>query len=469
MRSRHWARLFAVVFAGGMLAAPARAAVKPNGLFTDNMVLQQGRPIPVWGTADDGEEVTVSLDGQTAKATAQGGKWRVDLPAAKAGGPFTLTIQGKEKVELKDVLVGEVWLCSGQSNMEWPLAALRMPEDFYKSAENPKIRLFTVPRRGAASPETDVKGEWVAADAKSLPRFSAVAYFFGRDLQKALNVPVGLINTNVGGTAAEQWTSREALEAHPETRNLPETNKNSCGLYNAMIHPLKPFAIKGAIWYQGESNAGKAHQYEVLFPTMIRDWRTQWGQGDFPFLFVQLAPFMAIKPEPSPSNWAELREAQRLTVHDTPMTGMAVITDVGDEKNIHPPKKEPVGARLALLARTLAYGDREVRSQSPDYRSVEIQGDRAIVRFRHAGGGLEARGDKLTGFTIAGADGKFVNADATIDGETVVVHSDQVSRPVAVRFGWADYPVVNLWGKTSGLPATPFRTDDFPLITRDAK
>lgn len=495
-------RIFSVLLALAMLSASAAfAEVKPHALFSDNAVLQQGVSVPVWGTANDGEKVTVKFEGQEVSTTAQGGKWMVRLKPLKAGGPFTMTIAGENTIELKNVLVGEVWVCSGQSNMQWPVSASANPQETIANSKDPMLRLFTVPRQATPEPLSDVRGNWVECAPETVPGFSAVGYFFGRDLRKALNVPVGLINTSYGGTPAEAWTNRRALEAIPELRgmvdqyaqavkNFPqllERHKEAVekakvegkepprapvdpmrsphspgGLYNAMIAPLIPYAIKGVIWYQGESNAGRAYQYRTLFPAMIRNWREDWGQGDFPFLFVQLAPFMKIVTEPEESAWAELREAQLLTLK-TPKTGMAVTTDVGDPNDIHPKQKEPVGARLALAARHIAYGERIVYS-GPIYKSMKVEGNKIVLTFDHVGSGLVAKGGDLKGFTIAGEDRKFYNAQAEIKGNTVVVSCPQVERPVAVRYGWANCPVVNLFNK-EGLPASPFRTDDFPMVT----
>jgi sialate O-acetylesterase len=301
--------------------------------------------------------------------------------------------------------------------------------------------------------------------------FSGVAYFFGRDLQKALDIPIGLIHTSWGGTIAEAWTPKEALEANPDLKKLVpatikmEGNNANQGtvLYNAMIAPLISYPIKGAIWYQGESNAGRAAEYETLFPTMIQSWRKAWKQDDLPFFFVQLAPFQKIEQEPTDPAWARLREAQRLTLK-LPKTGMAVITDVGDEKDIHPKRKEPVGARLALAARAIAYGQK-IDYSGPNYENVKFVDGKAILSFQNLGGGLESKGGELTGFTIAGDDKVFYNADAMIQGDTIVVSSAKVAKPAAVRFGWANYPVVNLWNK-AGLPASPFRTDDWAMETK---
>jgi sialate O-acetylesterase len=463
----------AAVLAALVLAAPARAEVKPHGLFTDNMVLQRDTECPVWGTAEAGEDVSVSLGktgedkgiGVRTKADADG-KWKVSLPGQKAGGPYTLIIGGKEKkVTLKNVYFGEVWVCSGQSNMEQSLATTADARKVIENSKNPMIRLYTVRHRNEKMPVGDVRGTgWQECDPKSVGHFSAVAYYFGRDLQKKLNVPIGLIHSSVGGTPAEAWTPRPAMEADPQLKGLAARGSS---LYNGMIAPLQPFAIKGVIWYQGESNAGAAYQYRTLFPTMIRAWREAWKEGNFPFLFVQLAPWMAIVDKPQESAWAELREAQLLTSQKVPNTAMAVITDAGDPRDIHPKRKEPVGARLALAARALAYGEKIVYS-GPLYDKIKVEGNKAVLSFKDVGKGLEAKGGELTGFTIAGEDRKFHNARAKIENNTVVVWSDDVAKPVAVRYGWANCPVVNLWNK-DGLPASPFRTDDFPMVTGPKK
>ncbi len=520
MKQRLWSAgaLIAVCLAG----QPARADVKPHALFTDGLVLQRGMKCPIWGTADPGEQVSVTFAvvkrnasaSASASATAdQDGKWRVTVQVGSemAGGPYTLTIQGKNTITLKDVYVGEVWVCSGQSNMEWSLRAAHNGKEAIEKSANPKIRLFTVPKKTSDKPLTEVKAEWQECKPETVAGFTAVGYYFGRDLQKALDVPVGLIHTSWGGTRAEAWTTRPALEADAELRdeiaNYEKAKANSgkalekykddlekykqamkkakeegkkaaarartpgprpqdapATLYNAMIHPLQPYAIKGAIWYQGESNAGQAYQYRKLFPTMIQSWRDSWKEGDFPFLFVQLAPFMPIVSEPQESAWAELREAQLLTSQHLKNTGMAVITDVGDPKDIHPRKKEPVGARLALAARGIAYGEK-IEYSGPVYDKMTVKDGKAVLHFKHVGKGLEAKDGSLQGFTIAGEDKKFYNAKAEIQGDMVLVWSDQVTQPVAVRYGWANCPVVNLWNK-DGLPASPFRTDDFPMVTR---
>jgi sialate O-acetylesterase len=438
-----------------------RADVKPNALFTDHMVLQRDKPVKVWGTADSGETIKVTLGEQTVEADAKDGNWQVELKPIPAGGPHTLTIEGRNKIEFEDVLVGEVWIASGQSNMQWSIKASADPEKTAAEATHPQIRLFTVKRGGHAEPQDNVEGQWAECSPETAGDFSAVAYHFGVALHKQLNVPIGLISTNVGGTAAQRWTPKDVLESTPELKKYAD-EKNASDLYNAMIHPLLPFSIRGAIWYQGESNAGQAQRYRVLFPAMIKSWRDGWDQGDFPFLFVQLAPWVVPK-DSSNESWAELREAQLMTLSKSPNTAMAVITDVGNENDIHPKQKQPVGERLALAARALAYGEK-IEYSGPVFESMKTDGERAVLRFKHTGDGLESRGEKLTGFTIAGEDKKFHSAEAKIEGDTVIVSHPEVSKPVAVRFGWANYPVVNLWNK-NGLPATPFRTDSWPGVT----
>ncbi|MDB6109677.1 MAG: Sialic acid-specific 9-O-acetylesterase, partial [Pedosphaera sp.] len=416
--------------------------------------------------------------------------------------------EGKNAITLKNVLVGEVWICSGQSNMEFPLEKSFESKGDIDASANPVIRLFKVARLKANAPTNDVKGAWQECNPGTVGGFTAVGYYFGRDLQKARNVPVGLIDSDWGGSPAEAWMSQAALSCNPryqkeildsysvalehyeeshakfdkeaamaKTAGKPITKTSAprppwkpAELYNGMIAPLVPYAIKGAIWYQGEANAGRAEQYRALFPDMIRDWRQDWNQGDFTFLAVQLAPFMAIKDEPSDSNWAELREAQLNTTKILPKTGMAVITDIGNPKNIHPTKKRPVGERLALAARGIAYEEKIVYS-GPIYRKMEVKEGKIILTFDHAGGGLEAHDGVLKGFAICGEDHKFVWADAIIEAKSankIIVSSPSVAKPAAVRYGWADCPVVNLWNK-EGLPASPFRTDDFSLTTAGKK
>ena len=511
----------------GLIFVPAVswADVTLHGLFTDHMVLQQKTAVPVWGKAEPEEKVTVTIQGKSASTTAgPDGKWRVKLPELTAGGPYEMVIDGKNRITLSDVLVGEVWICSGQSNMQWTVSQSKDPKETIAAASNSQLRLFQHRQVTSATPLDDVQTteawkKWRVCSPESVPGFSAVAYHFGQSLQKSLEVPVGLIHTSWGGTPAEAWTTSEFLEKTPElahymqtlNKNLeiwetqreeieqqyelsrkkheeqaaqlrvenkkvpnpprrpvhPNNNPNSpARLYNAMIHPLVPYAFRGAIWYQGESNAGRAYEYRTLFPAMIQSWRNAWGT-EFPFYFVQLAPWKKIADKPQPSDWAELREAQFLTSQKLANTDQVVITDTTDPKtdqaDIHPKNKQPVGERLALVARAKTYGQ-PVVCQGPIYSKVEFEGDKAILHFTSIGTGLVCQGSELTGFTLAGEDKVFYPAQASIVGDTVVVTCDAVKQPVAVRFGWADYPVVNFFNK-EGLPATPFRTDDWPGIT----
>ena len=492
------------------LTSSTLADVKLPGLFSDNMVLQQNMRVPIWGWADEGEKVTVSFRNSKATALTKGGRWQVVLGSFKEGGPDQLTVSGQNTITLTNVMVGEVWVCSGQSNMEWPLSSSFESQGDISTSSNPMLRLFTVPRLKAEQPVPDVKASWVESSPESTPKFSAVAYYFGRALQTARKVPVGLIHTSWGGSPAEVWMRQQVLDANPEYKksildkyaadlnqyqeDLARFNKEQeqlkqqgqasdkkapqkpnwkpAELYNGMIVPLLPYAIKGAIWYQGESNAGRAYQYRSLFADMIRNWRQDWGEGNFTFLAVQLAPWdknkkrslEEITAAPGDSDWAELREAQIMAAQTLPKVGIAVITDVGDKDDIHPTRKQPVGERLALAAREIAYGEKLVYS-GPTYKSMKISGNKIILTFNNVGRGLEARDGELKGFSIAGADQKFVLAKAAVQGNKVVVSNLQVSQPVAVRYGWADYPVVNLWNK-DGLPASPFRTDNFPMVTR---
>lgn len=451
--------------------AVASAAVKLPALFADNMVLQRGQAVPVWGWADKGEEVTVTVAGQTLTTKADDdGRWKVTLDKLEVGQPLEMTVKGSSgnAVTLKNVAVGDVWLCAGQSNMEMGVTMCNDAAKEVAAANYPKIRLFMVTRAMTEQPATDVKGTWKPCSSESIAAggwggFSATAYFFGRQLYKDLNVPIGLIDSSWGGTPAEFWTSRETLEANPVLKPLAKGEASR--LYNGMIAPLIPYAIRGAIWYQGESNAMRAHQYQTLFPAMIANWRADWGQGDFPFGYVQIAPFnyrgaWKIDPACCPELW----EAQLLTLNAVPNTGMAVTSDISDLNDIHPKNKQDVGRRLALWALAKVYG-RDIVYSGPIYKSTAVEDNKIRLQFDHQGGGLTTRdGKPLTDFTIAGEDQKFVPAVATIDGGSVVVHSDQVAKPVAVRFAWRETSTPNLANK-EGLPASSFRTDRWKGVT----
>ena len=619
------------------------AGVQPNSFFSDNAVLQRNQRVPVWGTATSGEKVSVEFAGQKVSTVAKDGNWRVWLKPLQAGGPFIMTIAGEdETVTLTNILVGDVWLASGQSNMQYPMGpswwSMPMPdwEKQVAAADNPQIRQFFVPMAVSYHHVPDVKGNWTVCSPKTIANYSAVGYFFASELQRDVNVPVGILFSAWGGTVAEAWTSGDSLKKMPaftdalsaiqgvdqipyakvlagwystndpgtaampawsdpladsqswpkmklpcyfqnaglpnfngivwfrKEINLPDswTGKNavlhlgqiddqdttwvngvqvggmfSFGdmrnytvpasvlrpgrnvitvrvldvgglgglygkaesmkleltddphvspidlagdwqyhattaltnlppvppnpasnpnvvtvLYRGMIEPLEPFPFKGVIWYQGESNDNtqkRAIQYRTLFPLMIKDWREHWGLGKFPFLFVQIAPYRDMTPE--------IRESQLLTLGQVPNTAMAVLTDAGEADNIHPRNKQVVGARLALAARALAYGE-PIEYSGPLYKSMKINGNKVVLRFTHVGSGLEAQGGQLKGFTIAGVDKNFVSAEAEIDGDTVVATSDKVANPTAVRYAWSNVPDVNLYNK-DGLPASPFRTD----------
>lgn len=491
----------------------AIAAVKLPAIIGDNMVLQQRMENPIWGTADPGEKITVSIGVRKVSTVADDkGNWSVKLKPMKAGGPYEMTVAGGNTITLKNILVGEVWVCSGQSNMQMEIKDVLNGKDEVAAASNPNLRLFTVPMKVSVKPLRDCEGTWGESSPALAEHFSATAYFFGRELQKKLNVPVGLIHTSWGGTPAESWTPHEVLsgdpdfvpiltrwqetlknyptakveyekafakwkvdnekakaEGKPETwapwpPNGPGSPITPAGLYNAMISPVIPFGIKGAIWYQGESNADRAYQYRKLFPAMIESWRQAWKQGEFPFLFVQLANWTGWFP-PENTEWAELREAQTLTLRHK-NTGMAVAIDIGDAADIHPKNKQDVGKRLELAAEAIAYG-KQIEYSGPMYESMKIDGDRVILRFSHAAG-LTAKGDDLKGFTIAGEDKKFVPASAKISGDTVIVRADDVAKPAAVRYAWQSNPACNLYNK-AGLPASPFRTDDWPGATAERK
>lgn len=481
-------------------AACAHAAVTLPALLTDHMVIQRGQQAHVWGKADPGEAVSVVFRDASRDATADDlGRWSVYLPSGDAGGPFTLTVKGSNTIELTDVLVGDVWVASGQSNMEWALAnANNGAAEVAAAANSPRIRLFQVKHSVSDYPLDDAQAKpWAVSSPDSAARFSAIAQIFARQLQQHINVPIGLIESDWGGTPVDAWTSMRAISSdaglmpvfaswnhlNEDTETALLRNKKEwddaiarakaegkpapwrpwmnnmenswmpTGLYNAMISPLTRYAIRGVIWYQGESNAGvdRAGIYSRLFQAMITDWRRAWGCGDFPFLFVQLANFKTDEN----SRWPELREAQlqTLALRDT---GMAVTIDIGNPNDIHPRNKQDVGLRLSLAARAIAYGEK-IEYSGPIFREARPEGADLRVRFDHTGTGLVAHGDALRGFEIAGSDGKFVPADARIDGMTVVVSNAQVSKPTQVRYGWKDDPDCNLYNGDN-LPASPFRS-----------
>jgi len=475
------------VLAASLSAPAAHATVRLPALVGSHMVLQRDALVPVWGWAAPGEAVVVTFRGHDYPATpGAGGRWQVALPATPAGGPYSLVIKGQNTITLDDVLVGDVWLASGQSNMELPLRDRNAPapgaypmvlnaEQEVATAAFPQIRQFTVKKVVAYQPQAENEGYgWQVCSPATAGGFSAVGYFFARDLYQRYRVPIGLISSPWGGTPAEAWVSAEALRqmpdfqapvaalsgraARPDTLGKDAQNTPTV-LYNGMIAPLQPYALKGIIWYQGESNVGRGGQYRTLFPALIRDWRARWG-SELPFIFVQLANFTKTLQLPAPSAWAELREAQAQALA-LPRTGMAVAIDLGDPDDIHPSNKQDVGHRLALAARQVAYGDRRVSATGPTFQSMQVEGKKIHLKFSNIDKGLLLKSGTttLTGFAVAGADGQFHWAAAALDGRAnVVLTCAAVPTPVAVRYAWADNPLGNLYNR-AGLPAAPFRTD----------
>ena len=671
MQGYFFSRILWVMLLGAcslLEAAPEKQTKKSfivSNLFSDHMVFQRNVKLPVWGWAVPGTRVKVELAGNSAPAVAgKDGKWMVWLPPLKAGGPYDLIVDGPDKITVKDVLVGDVWICSGQSNMEMPVRNCMDKEKEFAAANYPEIRQFGNTRLIAYEPRKNTPGRWSVCTPKSVPHWTAVGYFFGRDLYRKLHIPIGLINVSWGGTSVEAWTSREVAQKWDDTReafkqvkyikdhhkellagiskqkkkcedawkelavlekdpasqkkyadpafddsrwktilgakdydeqgykgyhgicwyrktiDIPKAwagkelllspgavdeiettyfngekvgsrgsfepmetkywdqrrvykipgSKVKAGkaviavrvinvfgqggmtsnhdpldmyicpagaaagerislagkwkfdfvfrlpaqpyrehpkitnLFNGMINPLIPFPVKGVIWYQGESNSGNAYDYRVRFPDMIRDWRNRWND-EFPFFWVQLANFRSAKDNPAADSWAVVRESQDATLK-LPKTGTAVAIDIGDAKDIHPKNKQEVGRRLSLVARAKVYGENDLVYSGPRYKSMRIEGGKVILSFDHIGGGLVARGGKLKRFAIAGADKKFVWADAVIDGQNVIVSSAMVKEPVAVRYAYEGNPAgCNLYNK-AGLPASPFRTDNWPVPTQ---
>ncbi|MCL2710812.1 MAG: sialate O-acetylesterase [Planctomycetaceae bacterium] len=466
----------------------AVADVKLPALIGNNMVLQRDMSNTLWGWADAGEDIRVTFNGQTKAAKADdAGKWSLKLDPIPVGGPFEMTITGKNTIRLSNILVGDVWVCSGQSNMQWSVRGSADPDNEIANANYPKIRLITVPNVSSSTPKEDFNGNWVECSPATIANFSAVAYSFGRKIHQEKDIPIGLIHSSWGGSSCETWINPDVVTQYRDYDEIMRRkaaaevekpqggdNQHAGYLYNGMIVPIKNYGIKGAIWYQGETNAGRAYQYRTLFPLMIQNWREEWGQGDFPFYFVQLANFMAVKEQPSESAWAELREAQSMTAQSLRNTGEAVIIDIGEADDIHPRNKQDVGLRLALLALARDYrspGDRFVAPEGPRFQSMRIEGNKAIISYRllFSANDLKTKdGGPVKGFAIAGADRKFHWADARIVANRVEVSSPNVPHPVAVRYAWADNPVCNLYN-SADLPAAPFRTDMFPGVTINNK
>jgi len=513
-------RLIRVVVLAGLATlwvAGAQADVTLPHIFGSHMVLQRDHALPVWGWADAGEKVEVKLGDLPAVAATTGadGAWRVDLPAHAAGGPLALTVNGKNTITLEDVLIGEVWVCSGQSNMEFTVNGAINADQEKAAANYPQIRHVTVPKVAAGAPARDFDGTWQVCTPETVGGFTAVGYFFAREINRGLDVPVGIVNTSWGGTAIEPWTPPVGFAAVPALKGIsdqitladprsapykaalgdylgkldtwlgqardalaaerpldpapayPDPIKPLAGvgqptaLYNGMIVPLLPFAIRGALWYQGESNHGEGRLYTEKMKALVGGWRQVWGEGDFPFYYVQIAPYGYGEEDPNilPTFW----EAQAAAL-EIPNTGMAVITDIGDINDIHPRNKQDVGRRLALLALAQTYGRQDVVCSGPTFRSLEQEGARLRVRFDHVGGGLATRDGKAPDwFEIIGSETDYAKADAVIEGDSVVLSSPDVPDPCAVRFAWHKDAEPNLQNK-EGLPAMAFRAGEVPRV-----
>ncbi len=503
------------------LSAPVFAVVSLPALFSDNMVLQQGMSVPIWGWGGLNEPITVRFGSQTVSTiTGENGKWTLRLaPMPVSSQPTDMMVEGKtNSLTIKNVLIGEVWLASGQSNMFFTVSACADAAKFIAEAKHPGIRMFNVATNASSEPLDNVEGQWAVCSPQTVPSFSGTAYFFALELHQKLDVPVGIIHSSWGGSSAEMWIPQDILEddrdylpileryqyqdqANPNillkyNRALdawrkaveearveskpappgkpvhpfaPNKMRKPSSLYNAMIVPLAPYAIQGTIWYQGESNADRAEQYKKLFPNMIRSWRRLWGQGDFPFLFVQLANFMPSDTKPGESNWAELREAQTQTLSLVPRTAMAVTIDIGEANDIHPKNKQDVGKRLMQCAMNVAYGQ-DVPHTGPLYEYMTITDGKVRLHFKNVAGRLVSKNNEpLKGFAIAGMDRKFIWAEAAIvDERTIEVFDKNVPHPVAVRYAWAINPVCNLYDE-AGLPTSPFRTDDWAASTSNAR
>jgi len=504
--------LFAII-ALTAFGGVASANVSLPDVISDRMVLQQNQRVPIWGNADPGEIVTVRFAGQSKKTTAsQDGKWLIKLDPMRANAtPATMLISGQNTLELKDILVGEVWLVAGQSNMQRLLSETANGDAAIAAANYPLIRLFNVSRQVAFKHAPPPLATWQACASQTVKEFSAAGYYFGVELQNELHVPIGLINSSYGGSQAEAWTPVEYLLASDDLRPTVERTKTwdaerprvrveydealkkwradadkataagarpspspavpdalreyriASSIYNGMIAPLIPFYIRGAIWYQGESNEARAQQYGLLLPTMIRAWRERWSEGNFAFGIVQLPNYRDPKTEPADEPWSHVREAQRRTATNTPNTGLIVTIDIGEAHDIHPKNKLDVGRRMARWAIADVYG-RKLTKSGPAFREAKISGSTIVLKFDEVGTGLRVRdGDKLEEFAIAGANHKWYWANAKIVGkDRVEVWSDAVSQPVAVRYAFNNNPKhPNLTNET-GLPAAPFRTDNWP-------
>jgi sialate O-acetylesterase len=495
-------------FLAFLISNVALSQIKLPAIISDNMILQQNSKVALWGWAKSGEKIVItnSWNNKSTTATADAsGKWLIYVATTKAGGPYQLTFKASNTIEVKNILLGEVWLASGQSNMEFFIGKTSNAsyngvinhDEVMKDAEHPDIRTIDIPNKVADELQTDFKGVWKLCSANTVDTFSAVAYFFAGEINKATGFPVGIINSTWGGTPAESWTKKEVLQSDSDLNQIlvryqkavdifpeenekyktvlakwredtsktkgaaprgpmgPNHNQSPYKLYNGMIVPIEPYTIKGLIWYQGENNADRAFQYRKLLPAMINNWRSDWNNSKLPFYFVQISPHRSQNPE--------IRDAQLYVYRHTPYTGMAVTTDNGDSLNIHPRNKELVGKRLSLWALRNEYGKKNIIVSGPLYKSMKIEGNKIRISFDFDKG-LVAKDGELKEFTIAGDDQNFIPANAKIEGNTVIVWSDEVKNPKAVRFAWKNVPHPNLYN-AAGLPASPFRTDNWKLMT----
>lgn len=463
-----------------VISAPIvlQAKLQLPWFFSDNMVLQQQSSPSIWGWTNTKSQVTVITSWNNKKYTAMPdakGAWKIQIQTPKAGGPYHITISDGVPVKIKNILIGEVWICSGQSNMEMPMKGFKNQpiyhsNDFIFNSDNDHIRLFTVPRLAKATPmDTCLKTNWLSANPKNVSDFSAIGYFFGKYLYDKLKVPIGLINISYGGKPIEAFMDAGSLATHnikPPHPNASDVSPSQpTVLYNGMIHPAIGYGIKGFIWYQGEGNAGNPTLYELLLPDFVKMLRNQFGYGQFPFYYVQIAPYdynKNKKPGDELLNSAYLRDAQRKSLNTISNSGMAVTMDIGDSIYIHPRDKQTIGKRLALMALAKTYAYDGFQSESPLYESVTFKKGSATVKFKNAENGLTTYGMPLVNFEIAGSDKTFYPATATINAEGVIVKSDHVKNPVAVRYAFKDFTVGELFN-TEGFPASSFRTDDWEI------
>lgn len=461
------------------LSIQTNAQIELPALFSDNMILQQQTEVPVWGWGDRNSEVKIETSWNEKSYSVKinkDGKWQTRVETPIAGGPYSLTIKtGKGQTTLKNVMIGEVWLCSGQSNMEMPLKGFPgQPveggnEEIVRS-RNKNIRLITIPRDSKITPKKDFEGSWQEASPKTVSDFSATAWYFGSLLNEALEVPVGLIHVSYGGSNVEAWMSKEMLKdfdsisVPQKQEDIDEPNRTATALYNGMLSPVIGYGIKGTIWYQGESNYDRPFQYKHLFKKMVAEWRKEWKQGEFPFYFAQIAPFdySVFTPDTivEKYNSAYLRESQLKVSKEISNSGMAVLLDVGEKENIHPAQKKKGGQRLAFQALAKTYGLEGFEYESPEFNALEIKDQSVVVSFNHVPNGITSHGKNVTGFEIAGKDKVFHPAEAEVRRKSVVLTSSKVEEPVAVRYLFGDFVKAQLWS-TGGLPLSSFRTDDW--------